>query len=163
MQLEAKTTYSRELISEAALIYWRKTFASTFFISLTGVVLALVLLFFLDSKTWITGTFLAISVIACVIFALAFFIYRARSLAVFAQMKSPTAKWRFSEDAFFVESDVGKSEIKWSLVKCLIKSTRAWLLVYKNSTYSVFPLAGVSSEVLAFMSQMVAENGGNVT
>ncbi len=163
MQLETTTTYSRELITEAALIYWRKNFANTFFVSLACIFLAVVTMLVLDLRTWVTGTFLALSVISCVMFALAFFIYRGRSLATFEQMESPTAKWRFTEDGFFVESDAGKSEIKWKLLKGVIKSTNAWLLVYKNSAYSVFPLAGVSNEVRDFLSRKIAENGGNVT
>lgn len=161
MQLEAETTYNRELITEAALVYWRKTFAGTFFIALAGAVLAVVLLS-LDSRTWITGTFLAVSIIACVVFVFAFFIYRARSLAVFRQMESPTARWRFSEQGISVESDAGKSEINWNLIKMVLRSSRAWLLVYKSSAYSVFPIAGVSGDVLGFICKKTVENGGKV-
>ena len=68
MQFEESTDYTEELINEAALVYWKKTFASTFFISILGVVIALVSIYVLNLKTWVFGTFLAISVVSSVLF-----------------------------------------------------------------------------------------------
>jgi len=163
MSLETDTVYSRNLINEAAWVYWRKTFASTFIISLIGMCLALVLIFHFDSKSWISGSFLALSTIASLMFFWAYFIYRNRSLAIFEQMGTPIASWSFTEEKLSVESDTGKSEFKWSLLKGIIKSNNVWLLVFKNNAYSVFPISDVSNEILTFLSNKILDNGGEIS
>lgn len=163
MQLETEVTYSRDIITTAAWLYWRKNFASTFFISLLLVVVALLMIFFFDSGSWYAAAFLALAMIATAIFGLAFFIYRGRSLAVYNQMQTPRATWILDTETFRVESDIGKSEMKWNVIKRIIRTKRVWLLIYQNNTYSVFPLAGVAPEVQEFMTNKVLEQGGQVT
>ncbi len=161
--MEAKVEYSRELINEAAMVYWWRTSSFTFFGSIAFIVLALALIFVFGYRDWITGTFLALAILSCIISVLVFFVYRARSLGVFEQMKESAAIWRFREGGFSVESDVAKSELKWGMVKGIIKSKNAWLVEYRNNTYSLFPLAGVSGDMLDFMSKKVLEHGGKVS
>ena len=163
MQLETTTTYNRDIINKAALIFWKKHFATSFVISILGVVLALVLIFLLDSKDWISGTVLSISVIGCIIFILSFFIYRRRSFSIFQEMEAPVVKWTFTDENIIAESGAGKSEFKWKIIKELIKSDGLWLLVYKNSSYSTFPLSGVSENILNFLSSKVIASGGKIT
>ena len=163
MQFEENVNYNEELINKAAFIYWKKTFASTFIISIAGVALALILIYFFNFKSWISSTFLVISIAASVIFFWAFFIYRNRSLAIFKQMESPNAKWIFNENQIFIESDTGNSEIKWKMIKNIIKSKDIWLFVYKNSSYSVFPLTGVSSETQEFINKKILEQNAKNT
>ena len=122
MVLEANTIYTIDLINEAAWLYWKKTFFSTFIISLLGVALALLFIFYFNLKDWISGSLLAISIIASVIFFLAYFTYRNRSIAIFKELEAPVIKWRFTEETISTESDIGKSEIKWNLLKGIIKS-----------------------------------------
>jgi len=161
MKFEEKLNYNEELINEAALTYWKNTFASTFIISILGVVAALTLIYLLNFKSWISGSFLALSITSSIIFFLAFFIYRKRSLAIYKEMETPTAKCILNEKYLLIESDVGKSEIHWKMFKSIIKSKRFWLLVYKNNNYSVFPTDGVSNETLNFISKKVSEYGPN--
>ena len=158
MALEANTTFTKELIKEAAWLYWKKVFFSTFIISLLGVALALLLIFYFNSKDWISGTLLTISIIGSVIFFLAYFIYRNRSLALFQELETPVVKWKFTEENISAESDIGKSEIKWNMLKSIIKSNNVWLLVYKNNSYSTFPLSNVSQEVLDYLSSKIEQN-----
>ena len=159
MPLEATTSYNKEIISKAALLYWRKTFASTLLLSLACVAFSATLVFYLDLKDWISGTFLALSILSSVIFIWAFFIYRNRSMAIFNELEPPVTHWTFTDEGVSVESSAGKSELKWNLFKGLIKSDRIWLLVYKNGAYSVFPLGEVSDEVLVFLSGKLRTKG----
>ena len=163
MQYEENTIYNKEIINEAAFIYWKKTFASTFIISIACVLLSFILIYFLNFKSWISGTFLAISIISSVIFLWAFFIFRNRSLKIYEQMGSPSAKWIFNESNVIIESNTGKSEIKWKMFKNIIKSQNVWLLTYKNGSYSTFPLAGVSNETLNFIDEKILEQNGKNT
>ena len=163
MELHAKTTYTKDLINKAAILHWKKIFARTFFISLLGVVLALTLIFYFNSKDWMSGSFLVISLLSSVIFAWSFFIFKNRSMAIYKEMESPIVNWRFTEESIFAESDVGKSEFRWSLLKGIVKSNDIWLLIYKNNSYSTFPLVNVSSEVLAFITKKINDNDGKVT
>ena len=78
-------------------------------------------------------------------------------------MEAPVVKWTFTDENIIAESGAGKSEFKWKIIKELIKSDGLWLLVYKNSSYSTFPLSGVSENVLNFLSSKVAANGGKIT
>lgn len=87
MVLEANARYTIDLINEAAWLYWKKTFSNTFIISLFGVVLALLFIFYFNLKDWISGSLLAISIISSVIFFLAYFTYRNRSIAYLKSWK----------------------------------------------------------------------------
>ncbi len=152
MKYTINTHYNRELINEAALAYWKKTFAGTFITSLLLMVLALGRIFVLDVRDWLSGTFLCFSVVASILFAWAYFIYRNRSLAVFEEMDTKMAELIFSEEGVFIKSDAGSAEVKWKMFKRIIKTPNTWVFVYKNNSYSVFPLVGVSGEVLEFIS-----------
>jgi len=158
MKFEETLNYSEELLNEAALVYWKKIFASSFIASVFGVVAALLLIYVVNFKSWISGSFLAIAVASALTFLWGFFIYRKRSLTIFRQMESPTAKWVISSDHVFIESDAGKSEIQWRMFKNVIKSSEFWLLVYKNNSYSVFPIANVSNEALSFIDKKISEH-----
>ena len=78
-------------------------------------------------------------------------------------MEAPVVKWTFTEENIIAESGAGKSEFKWKIIKALIKTDSLWLLVYKNSSYSTFPLSGVSENILNFLSSKVVANGGKIT
>ncbi len=157
MNYVVKTHYNRSIINEAAIAYWRQTFAQPFFISLILMLIALGIIFLLDIRDWISGTFLSLSIISLIIFCAAFFIYRNRSLAIFEEMESADAEWTFSEEGFFVRSDAGSAEVKWKIIKKIIKTPNSWLFVYKNNSYSVFPLDSVSDEILKTISERVEE------
>ncbi|VAX36106.1 hypothetical protein MNBD_UNCLBAC01-998 [hydrothermal vent metagenome] len=163
MNYQAGTTYDEKLINEAALLYCKKSYMRVFLFSVVLTIFAILNMFVLDSKTWLSGTFLAVSISACVIFISAFFIYRNRSRSVFRQMGGADVSWVFSEESFKAESGAGNSEIKWNFVSKLIKSNSLWLIVYKNDSYSVFPLKDVTSEVLEYISSQVIKNGGKIT
>jgi len=163
MELYVKTTYTKDLINKAAVLHWKKIFAPTFFISVLGVTIALILIFYFNSKDWISGSFLIISFISSAIFAWSFFIFKNRSMAIYEEMESPVVNWRFTEESIIAESDIGKSEFKWGLLKGIVKSNDIWLLIYKNNSYSTFPLVNVSSDVLAFISKKVNESNDKIT
>lgn len=160
MKFEETTHYTEALIKEAASAYWVKTSAFNLFLSLSAAILALVLIYSFGLRTWISGTFFVISLLASGVFLSSLFIFRKRSSVVFRQMKTTTAKWIISEHQMTVEAEAGNSDIKWEMFKCIIKSKNCWLLVNKSNNYSVFPLAGVSSEALGFIEEKIQKHGG---
>jgi len=107
MPLETTTHYNQDIINKAALIFCKKYFTRPFILCFFGVLLALTLIFLLDSKTWISGTLLSISLLGCMIFVLSFFIYRKHSLTTYRAMESPTVKWSFTQECIISESDIG--------------------------------------------------------
>ncbi len=162
MNIKATTQYDKKLIGEAAFLFWRKSFIKPFIVSVGLLVLAVLNILLLNVRTWLSGTFLVIALLGCVLFVWAYFIYKKRSLRVFEQMGESGVDWRFSEEGFETESGAGSAAVKWSFVNRLIKSADVWLIVYKNDSYSVFPLKGVKPEVLDFIEKQVVRNGGKV-
>ncbi len=163
MSHEATTTYNREMIGQAAWLYWRRKLLGGFLIVLACFSMGLALVVAGGSRTWLDGTLLALSSLAIVIFVSAYFVYRHRSLRLFEQLRTPEAKWRFTDTRITVESAIGKSEHDWRVLAGIIKSPRLWLLVYRHGSYSIFPVAGVPGEVLDFLSNRVIEHGGKVS
>jgi len=162
MKYTINTHYSHELINEAALAYWKKNFTRPFIVSLLLMILALGRIFILDIRDWLSGTFLCFSIIFSLMIIWAYFIYRNRSLAVFEEMEAKAAELIFSEEGLSVKSDTGSAEVKWKMFKRIIKTPNTWVLVYKNNSYSFFPVTGVSYEVLEYISEKVVEHGGQL-
>ncbi|MDH5326943.1 MAG: hypothetical protein OEZ68_21295 [Gammaproteobacteria bacterium] len=162
MELEIETQYTQQLIREGARMYWKNTFAGTFLLCLTGILVSSVLIFFMNINTWITMAFLAVACLGCLIFGAIYFMFKQRSLTTFKQMEFPVAKWKFTEQDVAVESYLGKSRFKWEMLREVIKSDTAWLLVYQNSAYSLFPIIGIPGDTLAMIENKVSETGGKI-
>lgn len=163
MSYEATTVYNREMIGQAAWLYWRRKLLGGFLVILGIFVMALVLVFVGGLHDWLGATLLALSFLAVVIFVAAYFIYRNRSLRLFEHLSQPEARWKFSDRHIAVETTIGKSEHDWRVLSGIIQSPELWLLVYRHGTYSIFPISGVADETLKFLSRKVVEHGGKVS
>ena len=163
MKYEATTTYTEAMITAAARKYWVRKYLHDAILSV--VVLCVVsYFFFVESyKNWATGFMLGIALIYTITAYAIFFVWRARSLAVFRAMGKPLAKWSFAEDAISCESGAGKAELKWSQIKKLWRYGDVWLLFYSSGAYSTLPVETLSGEAKNFIEQRIREAGGRVT
>ena len=162
MEHQVTVNYNAQIINASVWNFWFKTFSYNILIGFILLSVGVALWVLLDSKTWLTATLIALSVVLMIVTIAIFFVYRGRSLRMFQQMESPTALWKFTEEAVSAESDVGSSQFKWSVVKKLYKFNTCWLLMYVNRTYSILPLADIPQNVRDFIEQQILAHGGKV-
>jgi Ni/Fe-hydrogenase subunit HybB-like protein len=115
------------------------------------------------TQSWLTATLIALCLVLIIVSIAVYFVYRHRSFKVFQEMESPQSTWRFTDDAVSVESDIGRSEFKWQIIKKLWRFDDVWLLVYTNQTYSTLPIADVPEVAKQFIVDRVRSHGGKVS
>lgn len=162
MEHSIVVTYDESIINSAAKHFWMKSVSRHFIIGV--VILGITCAFWLFSgdRNWITATLIALSVIYLFIAVCLFFVVRKRSMKIFREMESPTASLRFSDEGFSIQSDVGRAEFKWRILKKLWCFDDVWLLIYANQTYSTLPASEIPEETKAFIVQQVRSHGGEV-
>lgn len=60
-------------------------------------------------------------------------------------------------------SDVGTSEIQWSLINKLWRFEHAWLLLFSGNEFMTLPTDGLSDKSKKFITERVKANGAKVT
>lgn len=159
---ETTTSYTEAMITSAAKKYWLRKYSNDAVLSV--LVLAVVSYFFFveEYQNWAVGFLFAIALIYTITVYAGFFVWRARSLAMYRAMGDPLVKWSFTEEAFICESSAGNAELKWSTIKKLWRYNDVWLLFYASGAYSTLPVETLSSEAKNFIEQKIREAGGHV-
>jgi len=163
LEREIIVTYSDNIINSAVKHFWMKSQRHNLIIGPIVLLLACGLWFVTGTMPWLTATLIALCCILIIVSIAVYFVYRYRSFKVFREMESPRATWRFTDDAFSAESDIGRAEFKWRVVKRLWRFDDVWLLFYANQTYSTLPVADLPEDVKHFIVDRVQSHGGKVS
>ncbi len=163
MEYRIIVTYGDRTINSAAKHFWIKSQRLNLVIGPVVLLLAWGLWFVSGGKSWLTATLIVLCLVLIIISIAVYFVYRHRSLRIFREMESPQATWKFTDDSLSVESDIGRSEFKWQIIKKLWRFDDVWLLFYANQTYSTLPVADVPEEVKQFIVERVRSQGGKVS
>jgi hypothetical protein len=154
--------YSEQFIKNAIRSYWWKNIGPIF--PSVSVLLAAFVLYraFDGERSWFIGVIGAIVVIGFVVMVSSYFVHLSRSLSRLRRMKIPEATLELNEESFKVASDVGSSEIQWSLVKQIWRFEHAWLLLFTGSEFMTLPTDGLSDEAKTFISGRAKANGAKI-
>ena len=154
--------YSEQFIKSAIRSYWWKNIGPIF--PAVSLLLAAFVIYraFDGDRSWFIGVIGAVVVIGLVVMAASYFVHLNRSLRRLRRMKVPEATLELSEESFKVASDVGSSEIQWSLVKQIWCFEHAWLLLFTGSEFMTLPTDGLSDEAKAFISERARANGAKI-
>jgi hypothetical protein len=79
-------------------------------------------------------------------------------LALVRQMKKMTSKicrFRFTDDLFYVQSDLGSSQLKWVAVSKLNRYKKMWLLFIGGGTFLMVPTDQLDVELQQFLQGKV--------
>lgn len=163
MEYEFSVKYSEALIKQAHLQFWKRKHGFDAVLSVIFLLGASYVLFFMEITEWYVVVFFTIALIFTIAVYSIYFIWRRQSFDALHAMKTPEARWKFTEEKVQAESDVGKTDLKWSAIKKIWCFDQAWLLFYANGAFSTLPTQGLDSEALEFIKSKVTENGGKVS
>jgi len=157
-----KLKYSEALIREGILRYWKKQIGVIF--PLITVLLSVYLVYLLvtGNRSWLVGVLGTVIFLAIVTMAASYFVHMGRSLKRLRRMKSPEAFLELGEDKFKVTSDVGSSEIQWSLVQKLWRFENIWLLFFSGGEFMSIPVAELPDEAKSFIEVRLVANGATI-
>lgn len=152
----ATIKYDRPLVRRALNRYFVRRLGKTFFIVFP--ILTVALGFFYITGSWsqsLTITSIGLSAV------LAFlgFVYFARLRAgegFFDKANDPTVTFTFTDEGVRTDSDLGTSDVKWSIFDEILKFPDLWLLVYAKSGYMTLPLDQLGSDCAQFIDQQMS-------
>lgn len=154
--------YSEMFIKNAVRAYWWKNIGPIF-PSVSLLLAALVVYRVLDGdRSWFVGVIGAVVIIGFAVMVSSYFVHLGRSLSRLRRMKTPEATLELSEDRFKLVSDIGASEIQWSLIKKIWCFEHVWLLLFTGSEFLTLPIDGLSEETKTFIVERAKANGAKV-
>lgn len=157
-----KLKYSEALIREGILAYWRKQIGITF--PLVAMLLGAYFgyLVVAGNRSWWVGVLGTVVVLAFATMAASYFVHLGRSLKRLRRMKSPEAVLELGEERFKVTSDIGSSEIQWSLVRKLWRFENIWILFFSGDEFMLIPAAELPLEVRSFIEAKLVANDAEI-
>lgn len=163
MEHEVTVEYNREIIDYTIKQLWKKWCLRDTFVALILLLLSLLAIFVFKWNDWVFKSLLILCIISFIVFAGIYLVYRNRSLRNFEKMESPIAVWRFSDEYISTESDIGKSELKWKMIKKIYEFQNVLVLQYINQSISILPITNLSQETKNFIVDKVKKQNRNCT
>jgi len=158
--MEYTVTFTKQIIKDSVYLWW-KTVVGWHTVLIGIILLGLsVYLYTEGNDSWYIGALGSISLLGILIFVTSY-IYKLRQSLQFLSNDN-SVKYNFAQDYFSTEAHTGRSEIKWSLIKKVLKRQDIWLLFLSGGQYLTLPVDELSDEGKAFILSRVSETGGKV-
>jgi hypothetical protein len=154
--------YDRALIESATKSFWFRYCGKDVIICILMLSVAGFIWFGMKSHSWITATFLSLSIVFLFILIAIYIVYKKRALKTFEQMGSESVEWCFDDISFSVKSDIGSAEFKWVAIKKLWKFKDVWLMFYANSAYSTLPIKDMPEDIKTYIQKNITAHGGKI-
>ena len=154
--------YSEQFLKQTARAYWWKNIGPVF-PTVSLLLAAFVIYRVLEGdRSWLVGVTGAIVVMGVVIMLASYFVHLQRSLNRLKRMKIPEAILELGEQSFKVTSDVGSSEMQWSLIKKIWCFEHAWLFQFSAGEFMTIPTDGLSDQSRTFIVDRAKANGAKI-
>jgi len=163
MEYEFTVKYNKAVLSRAHFEFWKKKHLFDAVISPIILMVASYLLFIREITDWYIVLLFAVALIFTAMVYGTYFLWRRQAMAALNSMKIPEARWRFTDEKICTESDAGRVELYWTVIKKIWRFKEVWLLFYANGAFSTLPLEGLDPEVILFVENRVTENGGEIS
>ena len=150
--------YDRPLVRHALNCFMLKRIGKIFFVVLGLVILGLGYAYFINSWSRTSTCILLVLVVAVCILIFSYFARLRASEGFFQKADDPSAQISFTDDGVETESDLGMSNLKWSVFEELLKFPKVWLLVYAKSAYLTLPVDQLTSECMTFIDEKLIAN-----
>ena len=158
MKSPIKLEYSESLIKESVRSYWWNQTGPTLFAVLTGLTIYCFYLLGVGNRSWYLGVIGATVLIGILIITSSYFVQLNRFLAKLRKMKHPEATLEVAESHFKVSSDLGSSEVKWSMVSKLVQLKKAWIIYFSPHDIMTLPIGNIPDETKDYMLSRMKEN-----
>lgn len=148
--------YTEPLVRRAILAFWCRNTGWMFFLVYVFLVGGVGVALYAGERSWWVGVVGATLGIVGLLAAASYFIHLRGSLARYRRMKDPTAILEFDEQKFRVASDVGVSEMNWSVITDIWCYPEFWLVFYSRSQFMTLPMAGFDERNREFFLAQVS-------
>ncbi len=157
-----KLQYSESLIRKGVFAYWQRQIGVIF--PLVTLLLSAYFGYLLvaGNRSWLVGVLGTVILLALVTMAASYFVHLGRSLTRLRRMKIPEAILELGVDKFKVTSDVGSSEIQWTLIQKLWRFDDIWLLFFSGGEFMSIPVSDLPADAKMFMEARLADNGAEI-
>jgi hypothetical protein len=143
--------YTEALVHSAVRRFWWRTTGWRFFAAIFLVLASFVGLLCKGDRSWMVGLLGAVLVL-CIAFSVAVYVVHYRSsLGRLRRMRVPEATLELGEDSFRVSSDVGTSEMAWSVVTEIWSFPEFLLVFFSRAEFMTIPRADVDVEISDFI------------
>lgn len=157
-----KLKYSEPFIREAIRSYWWKQVGPVFPV-ITALLTAFLAYQVLNGdRSWLVGMLASVIILAFSIMVASYYVHLQRSLKRLRRMKTSEATLELGEERFRVTSDVGSSEIEWTLITEVWRFKGVWLLFFSAGEFMTLPVADISPEHKSFIVEKVKANGAKI-
>ncbi|MGH9947719.1 MAG: YcxB family protein [Pyrinomonadaceae bacterium] len=157
MNREIEVRYTRELIKFAVRKFWTRSIGVGGFVSF-GIVFAAFIYFLLTSdRSWTLGFLGSVVGLGLVIGIVSYLTYLNRSLEKFKRMDEPTATFRFTDERIAMESNIGWTELSWTMIDKIWKYPSVWLVFIARQGYLTLPTADLDDELKQFITSKVED------
>lgn len=162
MTYQASLTYSKPLLRKAVLAYWRKSVGAGFLVALLIIACSLAALLYEGNTSWVVGA-LGVSLIIGIAFPLLIYIVHFQNaMRKLHDMGEPNAVFSAEEASFTVTSGIGTTTLAWSTVSEVWRFKTFWLVLFSKAQFITLPLAGIPSEMQAYVVRRIEASGGKV-
>lgn len=157
-----KLQYSEDFIREAIRSYWWKQVGPI--LPVVTVLLSLFLAYRIvnGDRTWLVGILGTVIIFSLVVMAASYYVHLRRGLQRLERMEKPVATLELGEEQFRIQSDVGSSEIKWSLISQVWRFEKVWLLFFSAGEFMTLPIEGMSPESKSFILSKIKASGAKI-
>ena len=164
MAVTRKTTlhYSEPLLRRAIRAFWWRATGWSYFVVLAFLLATFVCFLVTGNRSWWVGVVGAVLGLGLVTAAAMYVVHFRSSMARFRRMKEKEATFEMFDDRFRIVSDIGSTELSWTVVVKVWKFREFWLLFYSASQFTTLPLSGLDAESQAFLLDRVKAHGAAV-
>jgi YcxB-like protein len=153
--------YDEPLVRRAVRRFCLRTIGWLYFAGLFAVGCAMALMLVSGERSWVIG---AIGTILAIALAVPGLLYRNQlsgALARFRALDGKPASFQATDAMVTIRSSGGMAEFPWRTITGIWKYDDCWLLLM-GGHFITFPLAAVSLDAQAYVTDRVVTNGGKV-
>jgi drug/metabolite transporter (DMT)-like permease len=154
-----KLHYSEALVRRAVRSFWHRSLGWKYIAALLILFAGLASMLWGGDRSWqvgVGGAVLGFGVLFGVVLYLAH--YRA-SLTRFRRMQIPEASLELGDERFRISSDVGSSDLAWSVITEVWRFPEFWLIFVSRGQFITIPTADLDPETREFLIAKINSNG----
>jgi hypothetical protein len=150
--------YSESIVKVSVKAFWWKQIGKSFLVALSFIAIVLFYSLYKGERSWFIGMLGTILFIGVALLVGSYFVYYYRSMHRLQRMGNQKAILEFNQETFRITSDLGSTEIKWSLIKKIQILKQCWLIYFTESETMTLPIANLNTESREKMLRIIEEN-----
>lgn len=162
MPLETTLHFDQDLVRHAVTCFWRRTVGKRTLLVVCALAVWCGILVARGDHSWQTGAMGAIAAMGLLLCATIYVVHYRNAIAKLKSMGSPSATMRADTYAITFVSGAGATTLPWSSVKELWQFERVWLLLFSPAQFSTLPVADLSPEMQALVTDRIQASGGRI-